>query len=1211
MKTKSIILFVALLFTFAFILTSCVTSHEHEWENATCEEPKTCKTCGATEGEALGHVEEDVAEQAATCSEAGHTAGKKCSVCDTVLEGMEEIPTIPHTYDGCEDLDCNVCEATREAGEHTYDNACDADCNVCDEERTPADHVYDNACDADCNVCDEERTPADHVYDNACDADCNVCGEERTPADHVYDNACDADCNVCGAERTPADHVYDNACDADCNVCDEERTPADHVYDNACDADCNVCGEERTPANHEYDEEVLLQPTCSATGTKKFTCSVCGDNYTEDVAINPNAHYDVNGDHLCDGCGNTVCGPDLHEAADPVELEGSRVDSSCTVKGSYVSVTYCKHCGTEMSRETVELPLADHTEETIDAVAPTCTTDGSTAGVKCSVCGVTLEAPQVDEATGHSYTYAWAEDNSTCTATCANDASHTETATVSKVTLGVTGEEVTFTYNVEFVNSELAAQSKTINTGSVEIADGVAKINAPAVAGRVASHDYIKVTTDVVDYTFTIYYSEVDVWDGTSVSTGLSGTGSAEDPYLIQSGADLAYVAKVTNEANEASAHSFIGQYLKLTKSIDLNNFELHIGTGSGWGKGFNGFFEGNNCSIRNINNKYPLFGGMYTSWVKNLSLYGKVQSDRNYIAALGSYTFNTTFHNVTNYANITGTNGVGGLVAIMEQNGRTSEGMVNYGNIVATGWLNGGIVGKLGGNLTNSINWGSVTANGDSNVGGIAGGSQDADSWKGTISNCANYGALNNNGKAVAHIIGGNYPKTLVVDCYENHSMTHNAAAAATCEADGNVEYWACSVCKKNYDSENGGNVIANVVTEATGHAWDEGVLSEDGSKLIFTCGNDSTHTREETANYTVTVNHLYLDGSVAAAAETLTYAYNSIQTINAKTIEGYVASHDYVKVHMLENKTVNIYYSEVSVWDGTSVSESLTGSGTEADPYLIQSAADFAYFAGQLNAATVGQTQNFQGQFFKMTKSVDLNSNLLIAGNHSGWNKYQGFGGTFDGNNCTIRNINVSPTTGTSSALFGCITAAGTLKNLIVYGNATGSSTVGGVVAYQLGKVDNVTSYVTIQATAGTIGGVVANQESSAGALTNCVNYGGVTSSSYIVGGIVGSGGATITGCVNWGVVTGGSSEIGGISGTTKTAGTISGCVNYGNVKTTAETTNIGGIVGLCKKAISDCTNYGTVTALAGTTNISGICGSNTSTETDCVNNGTVVTE
>ncbi len=334
-----------------------------------------------------------------------------------------------------------------------------------------------------------------------------------------------------------------------------------------------------------------------------------------------------------------------------------------------------------------------------------------------------------------------------------------------------------------------------------------------------------------------------------------------------------------------------------------------------------------------------------------------------------------------------------------------------------------------------------------------------------------------------------------------------------------------------------------------------------------------------------------------------------NGIATVQAPAMAELVPSHDYVKFNVKDAEATydfSVIYSELDVWDGVSVSEGLAGAGTVDNPFLIQSAADFVYFANTLNAATVGQTENFKDQYVKMTVSVDLNNKLLIAGNHSGWNKYQGFGGTFDGNNCTIRNINVQPTTGTSAALFGCITKAGTLINLSVYGKASGAGTVGGVVAYQLGKVDNVTSYVTVTATAGTIGGVVANQENSAGAITNCVNYGSVTTTSYIVGGITGSGGATITGCTNWGSVQGGDETIGGIAGTTKESGTISGCYNYGSVKTTATDKGyIGGIVGNCVKPVSDCYNFGEIT---GANTTGGIVGTTKSAVTNCYNYGTV---
>jgi len=82
----------------------------HSWNEGeittspTCENAgvKTyiCTVCSATKTEAIdatGHTPVEVAEQPATCTEAGHKAGTKCSVCDAILSGMEEIPATGHT----------------------------------------------------------------------------------------------------------------------------------------------------------------------------------------------------------------------------------------------------------------------------------------------------------------------------------------------------------------------------------------------------------------------------------------------------------------------------------------------------------------------------------------------------------------------------------------------------------------------------------------------------------------------------------------------------------------------------------------------------------------------------------------------------------------------------------------------------------------------------------------------------------------------------------------------------------------------------------------------------------------------------------------------------------------------------------------------------------------------------------------------------------
>ncbi len=60
--------------------------HEHEWVDATCTEPKTCATCGETEGEPLGHSWEDATYQKPkTCSVCGATEGEAIgAACDGI-----------------------------------------------------------------------------------------------------------------------------------------------------------------------------------------------------------------------------------------------------------------------------------------------------------------------------------------------------------------------------------------------------------------------------------------------------------------------------------------------------------------------------------------------------------------------------------------------------------------------------------------------------------------------------------------------------------------------------------------------------------------------------------------------------------------------------------------------------------------------------------------------------------------------------------------------------------------------------------------------------------------------------------------------------------------------------------------------------------------------------------------------------------------------
>ena len=92
----------------------------HDYADATCTAPKTCKNCPTTEGEALGHDEKyEVIDP--TCTEAGYTA-ITCSRCDytstkdpvDALGHDEQYEVVPPTCTeaGITNITCTRCDYT-------------------------------------------------------------------------------------------------------------------------------------------------------------------------------------------------------------------------------------------------------------------------------------------------------------------------------------------------------------------------------------------------------------------------------------------------------------------------------------------------------------------------------------------------------------------------------------------------------------------------------------------------------------------------------------------------------------------------------------------------------------------------------------------------------------------------------------------------------------------------------------------------------------------------------------------------------------------------------------------------------------------------------------------------------------------------------------------------------------------------------------------
>lgn len=77
-----------------------------------------------------------------------------------------------------------------------------------------------------------------------------------------------------------------------------------------------------------------------------------------------------------------------------------------------------------------------------------------------------------------------------------------------------------------------------------------------------------------------------------------------------------------------------------------------------------------------------------------------------------------------------------------------------------------------------------------------------------------------------------------------KGHTLTHHEAKASTCTVQGNIEYWSCSVCNKNFSDEDGMNEITgSVLLPLSNHSWDEGYQADSTQHwhVCTVCGTAS----------------------------------------------------------------------------------------------------------------------------------------------------------------------------------------------------------------------------------------------------------------------------------------------------------------------------------------------------------------------------------
>jgi len=260
-------------------------------------------------------------------------------------------------------------------------------------------------------------------------------------------------------------------------------------------------------------------------------------------------------------------------------------------------------------------------------------------------------------------------------------------------------------------------------------------------------------------------------------------------------------------------------------------------------------------------------------------------------------------------------------------------------------------------------------------------------------------------------------------------------------------------------------------------------------------------------------------------------------------------------------------------AIWDGTTASSFAGGTGTQADPYQINTAEQLARLALVVNNNTVdavnGGNFNAPIKYYILTQDIMLNDttnwqNWATSAPTRTWaaigNATNNFKANLDGGGYAIRGAYISGT-GDRVGLFGY--ANGVIRNLGVERSyIRGATYVGGIVAQLTGAgalIENSYFAGTVNATTNNVGGIAGSVANSS-VVTNCYNAGSVigTNATY-TGGIAGAVtvSATLTNSYNIGTVTGGT----GITGNVFNGSTVVNVYHAGTATGNAINTSSSG--------------------------------------------------
>lgn len=214
--------------------------------------------------------------------------------------------------------------------------------------------------------------------------------------------------------------------------------------------------------------------------------------------------------------------------------------------------------------------------------------------------------------------------------------------------------------------------------------------------------------------------------------------------------------------------------------------------------------------------------------------------------------------------------------------------------------------------------------------------------------------------------------------------------------------------------------------------------------------------------------------------------------------------------------------------------------GDGTAASPWLITNKADMLALGKMTSESRV----SFPGTYYKMTADINMEYDETFNGisstNTTGRTQFHG---TFDGDGHTISKlkigrlvwtvkpeddpkgigtVNTTLSRATYIGLIGDLAKDGVVKNVNIAADCKyeAFASVGSIVGYNYGLIENCRNYADVFGFSSWIGGIT-GQSAKGGVIRNCFNAGEVSTGYRNVGGITGQTQGILENCANTGSV------------------------------------------------------------------------------------------